>query len=79
MTVDPSLLSNWDHTVPVRCADCLWWGVSEKGYRCDFDGEIVTRATARSRVHPCPYFLDRDQYLMVLHDRIVKELSRPVE
>lgn len=79
MTVDPDLLPNWKSTQPIRCADCLWWGISEKGYRCDFDGEVVTRATARSRVHPCPWFISRDQYLDRLRDQVWAETSKPLD
>lgn len=79
MTVDPDLLPNWDHPRPVRCADCLWWGISEKGYRCDLDKEIVTRATARSRVHPCPWFISRADHLAALRDLVRVEVSKPIE
>lgn len=82
MTVDPNLLPNFQDTKLVRCAACLWWGPGSQagqGYLCSFDGETVTRATARSRTHPCPWFISRDQYLDRLRDRVWAETSKPIE
>lgn len=79
MTVDPNLLPNFQGKKLVRCADCLWWSVSDQGYRCSFDGKIVTRATARSREHPCPFYIDREKYLEDLRGRVWDELSKPVD
>ncbi len=63
---------------PVRCAACLWWGPGQ-GYRCDFDGNTVTRATARTRDHPCPFFIPRDQHLQDLRDRVWSLLMEPLD
>jgi hypothetical protein len=79
VSVDPDLLPNWDHPVLVRCADCLWWGISEKGYMCDLDKVIVTRAAARSRDHPCPWFISRGDHLAALRDRVRAEVSKPLD
>lgn len=80
MTVDPNLLPNFQDTKLVRCAACLWWGPGSQagqGYQCSFDGKIVTRATARSREHPCPFYIDREKYLEDLRGRVWDELSKP--
>lgn len=79
MTVDPNLLPNFQGKKLVRCADCLWWSVSDQGYRCSFDGEIVTRRVARTREHPCPFYIDREKYLEDLRGRVWDELSKPVD
>lgn len=77
--VDPEILPNAVDKKLVRCADCLWWGISDQGYRCDFDGKTVTRGAARSRKHPCPYYIDRDQYLEGLRDRVWNHLMEPLD